>query len=643
MAKFRKKPVVIEAVHLTFAEWDNGAWAGDPFSEEPEWLKGITLALDGLSGFFLLLLMAAGAAASAAALDGPGDTDATAPFLPVFLAAMALTLLAGDAFALVLGFELMSLASFALILTHHDDATVRAAALLYIGMAALGAACLIPALALLADGAGWDLRFAAIRALPPEGWRATLVFVLALVGAGSKAGLAPLHVWLPPAHAAAPAHVSALMSGAMTKVALYLLVRVLFDLCGPAQPVWWGVPLLVLGAGGAVLGGLRANLENDIKALLACSTVENIGLIVIGLGVALAARGADLSTLAALALGGALLHALAHGLFKSLLFIAAGAVQHGAGTRLLVRLGGLIHRMPVTTVCVLVGAASLAGLPPSAGFAGEWTLFQAVLGGPRIGNLGLQILICVVAALMALAAALAAAAAVRLVGVAFLGRPRSPRAAAADEAGPRTRDALTGLAVALAVVGLFPGAVLSLAEPVLRRLVSAGLDDRAGLLEVAAQAGMPGYSAAGIALLGALAAGLVLWLVRTLTTPGHRDAPAWDGGFGAPPPWLPFGDPLTQYGGASFAQPLRRALGGALLQADEIVDMPAPGETRPARITVELSDPAAWWLFRPVAELRARLSAFADAIQFLTIRRTLSLMFTVLVLFLAVVALMEQL
>jgi formate hydrogenlyase subunit 3/multisubunit Na+/H+ antiporter MnhD subunit len=604
--------------------------------------SGTILALDGLSGFFLLLLMAAGLAASAAALDSPGEDDASAPFFPVFIGAMALTLLAGDAFALVLGFELMSLASFALVLTHHRDAAVRAAALLYIGMAALGAACLIPALALLADGADWDLRFAAIRAQPPEGWRAVLVLVLALAGAGSKAGLAPLHVWLPPAHAAAPAHVSALMSGAMTKVALYVLVRVLFDLCGPAQPSWWGVPLLVLGAGGAVLGGLRANMEDDIKAVLACSTVENIGLIAIGLGLALAARAADLSTLAALALGGALLHAMAHGLFKSLLFLGAGAVQHGAGTRLLARLGGLIHRMPVTAACMLVGAASLAGLPPSAGFAGEWTLFQAVLGGPRIGVLGLQILVCVVAGLMALAVALAAAAAVRLIGVAFLGRPRGPRTSAAEEAGPPVRAALIGLAVASGLVGLFPGAVLSLADPALRRLVSAGMDDRAGLLVVSPQADMQGYSAIGVVLVLALSAGLVAWLVRAGATPGHRTGPAWDCGFGPPPPWLPFGDPLTQYGGASFAQPLRRALGPALLRASETIDMPAPGETRPARIAVAVSDPAEWGLFRPLALLRAWLSDFADRIQFLTIRRTLALMFTALVFFLAVVALMEQ-
>jgi formate hydrogenlyase subunit 3/multisubunit Na+/H+ antiporter MnhD subunit len=602
----------------------------------------MVLALDGLSGFFLLLLMAVGLASSAATLDDHGDDDATAPFFPVFLGAMALTLLAGDVFLLVLGFGLMSLASFALVLTRHEDAEAREAALLHIGMAGLGAACLIAAVALLAGSAGWDLHFAAIRAHPPAGWRAVSVLVLVLVGAGSQAGLAPLHVWLPPAHAAAPSHVSALMSGAMTKVALYVLVRVLFDLCGPAQPTWWGVPLLVLGAGGAVLGALRANMEDDIKAVLACSTVGNIGLIVIGLGLALAARGADLSTLASLALGGALLHALAHGLFKSMLFLGAGAVQRAAGSRRLSRLGGLIHCMPVTTACMLAGAASLATLPPSSGFAGAWTLFQAVLGGPRIGGLGLQTLVCVVAALMALAVALTAAAAVRLVGVAFLGRPRLPRTSAAEEAGRPTRVALIGLAGVSALVGLFPGAVLALAGPALRRLVTTDLAGRAGLLSVAPQADLPGYSAVGIALVLGLSAGLVVLLARQRATPGHRIGPAWDCGFGAPPVWLPFGDPLTQYGGGSFAQPLLRAFGTALLRVRQRIDTPAPGETRPARIALEMSDPAERCLFRPVAAVRGRLSFFADTIQFLTIRRTLSLMFAALVLFLAVVALMEQ-
>ena len=606
--------------------------------------SGVLLALDGLSGFFLLLLMLAGTAASAAALDHHGGGDATAPAFPVFIAGMAITLLAGDAFSLLVGFETMSLASFALVLTNHRDGAVRSAALLYLGMAVFGGACLTPAMALLAHLEPWgvDLSFAAMRAHPPEGWRAVAVLALVLAGAGSKAGLAPLHLWLPPAHAAAPSPVSALMSGAMTKVALYVIARVLFDLCGPAQPGWWGVPLLVMGAASTVLGGLRANIEGDIKAVLACSTIENVGLIAIGLGIALAARAADLAPLASLAMAGALLHAMAHGLFKSLLFLGAGAAQHGAGSRLLERLGGLIHRMPVTTVCVLAGAACLAALPPSSGFAGEWTLFQAVLAAPRIGGIALQTLICVVATLMALGAALAAAAAVRVVGVAFLGRPRTPRAAAADEAGLPARAAMLALAGASLLIGLFPGAVLALAEPALHLAVGAGMEDRTGVLVLAPQADGPGYAAPAAAVLVGLALALVIWIVRLRAVGGHRSGPAWDCGFGAPPPWLPFGDPITQYGGASFGQPLRRALGGAILRAREVVDMPLPGDTRAATLHVSTADPASDYLFRPVTSARDRLSGFADAMQFLTIRSTLTLIFAVLVFFLVVVVIAEQ-
>jgi formate hydrogenlyase subunit 3/multisubunit Na+/H+ antiporter MnhD subunit len=599
------------------------------------------LALDGLSGFFLLLLMLAGTAAGVAALEAD---PAGAAFLPVFVAGMALTLLAGDGFSLVAGFELMSLASFVLVLGGGVEA-----ALLSGGMAAMGGLCLIAAIGLLGGlpgGAGAG--FAAMRAHPPEGLRAAVVLLLVLVGAGSKAGLAPLHVWLPPAHAAAPAHVSALMSGAMTKIALYVLIRLVFDICGPAQPLWWGVPLLVAGAASAVLGGLRASLEDDIKAVLACSTIENIGLIAIGLGLFLCARAVDLTPLAALALGGALLHALGHAMFKSLLFLGAGAVQHGAGTRRLARLGGLIGRMPVTTCCVLLGGACLAGLPPTAGFAGEWTLFQAVLGSPRLGGLGIQIVLCVVAALMALAVALAGAAAVRLIGVGFLGRPRAPRSAAAEEAGPRLRGAMLGLAAVAALIGLVPAGVLGLAGPALRLLSGADLADRASLLQISPQSGigMPGYGALGIAALLAAMGGAVLALMRQHArrrgTAGHRTAPAWDCGYGAAPAWLPFGDPVTQYGAASFSQPLRATLGAALLGARAEVDMPDAGDTRAAGLTASLADPAEILLFARLARWRAGLSAGIDRMQFVSIRRKLMVMFAALVLLLAMVAVLEQ-
>jgi hypothetical protein len=244
---------------------------------------------------------------------------------------------------------------------------------------------------------------------------------------------------------------------------------------------------------------------------------------------------------------------------------------------------------------------------------------------------------------MALAAALAAAASVRLVGVALLGRPRSPRAAAAEEAGMPARAAMIGLAVASGLVGLVPGAVLGLADPALQSLVSAGLSDRAGLLLVTPQVHAPGYSAVGIAMLLGLALSFVIWLVRLRAVAGHRVGPAWDCGFGAPPAWLPFGDPLTQYGAASFAQPLRRALGGALLYGRERVDMPEPGETMAARISSRVADPVDVLLFQPLGRLRKRLTVFADGLQFLTIRRTLSLMFWALVVFLGVVAVLEQL
>jgi formate hydrogenlyase subunit 3/multisubunit Na+/H+ antiporter MnhD subunit len=648
--------VVLACVVLTCL-----ALAGGPSSgvvAVPLGLPGghLVLVLDGLSGFFLVLVMGVAAAAGAAALEGHAGDAATAPLLPVFVAGMALTLLAGDAFTLMLGFEVMSVASCGLVLAGHRDAGhrdagargagARGAAVLYAGMAALAAGCLIAALALLVPADG-SLTFAAMRVRPPEGARAAVVLALVLVGAGSKAGLAPLHVWLPPAHQAPPSHVSALMSGAMTKVALYVLIRVVFDLCGPAQPTWWGVPLLVVGAGSAVLGALRANMEGDIKAVLACSTVENIGLITAGLGVALAARGMDLAPLAGLAMAAALLHAMAHGMFKSLLFVGAGAVQHGAGTRLLDRLGGLIHRMPVTTGGMLMGAACLAAMPLTAGFAGEWLLLQSILAAVRVGGFGMQTLACVVAALMALAAALGAGAALRLIGVGFLGRPRTPRAAAAVEAGLPARAALLGLAGVCVAIGLAPGVVLRLAAPAVHALVGGDLAGRAGLVVVAAQADGVGYAPLLVAGVVAMLAGGVVALVRrhgrANGTLGYRQAAAWDCGFGAAPAWLPFGDPLTQYGAASFSEPLRRTFGATVLAARESVDMPEPGEIRPAVFASSARDPAVALVFAPIRRLREWLSGAADAMQFLTIRRTLVVMVGVLLLLLVAIAAVEQL
>ncbi|WP_137125333.1 proton-conducting transporter membrane subunit [Roseomonas sp. HF4] len=603
----------------------------------PPW-GAARLAIDQLSAWFLLPLGASVAAASLYAWGGV--RGAVAPRLlvpwPIFLAGMALVVLAADGFTLLLGFEAMSLASWALVAHDHAAAENRRAARIYLGFAGFGGLALVAAFGLLAGGAG-EVAFAVLRDAPPEGWRAAAVLALVLAGAGSKAGLFPLHVWLPLAHPAAPSHVSAVMSGAMTKVALYVLARFAFDLMGPAQPVWLGAPLIALGAASAVIGALRANLEDDTKTLLACSTVENVGLIAIGLGLALAFRGADLPALAALAAGAALLHALNHAVFKTLLFLAAGAVLHGALSRRLDRLGGLIHRMPVTAWAALVGIAAAASLPPLSGFASEWLLLQALLAAWRVGDLAFQMGVAAVTALAALAVALAAAAMVRFWGLVFLGRPRTPRAAGAEDVGGAARWALLLPAGLTVLLGLLPGVMLDLAEPALRQMAGAAAP-RTGLLMVGAAEGGARYWPAFAALLVAAAVGGVAWWVRRRAPAGVARGPAWDCGYIAPPAHLPFGDPATQPSAAGFGQPLRRMLGAGLLAAREEVRMPPPGSTLPAVLEAGYRDPALAALEGPLPRWRDALAAQAERLRDLSIRQCLGLTFGTVVLMLALLA-----
>jgi len=602
----------------------------------PPWAP-LTLALDGLSAWFLLLLGLVGAACGLYAWvhEAAAPPRRLVPY-PLFLAGMALTLLAADGFTLLLGFEMMSLASWVLLAAQQGEAE-RAAARLYLGFALFGAACLIPAVGLLAGLTG-DLSFAGMRAAPPQGWAAAVVMALVLLGAGSKAGLVPLHGWLPIAHPVAPSHVSALMSGAMTKVALYVVARLALDLGGPAQPLGWGVPLLVLGAASALLGALRATQETDSKTLLACSTIENIGFVAMAFGLSAVLRAADLGPLAALAAGAGLLHALGHALFKTLLFLAAGEVQHGAGSRQLDRLGGLIHAMPAVALCALVGAAAAAALPPLAGFAGEWLLLQALLSAWRVGALGLQVLVAACTAVAALSAALGAAAMLRLWGLTFLGRPRTPRTLGAQDADPVSSVALLGLAGLVVVVGLLPGALLALGAPAVAQISGHGGVAEASIWLVGPSAAGSGYRPLALAIvLVLLLIGLVT-LVRHVSPRPAARGPIWDGGFIAPPAHLPFGDPATQASAAGFAQPLRRMLGGPLLAAREAVRRPPPGGPEPARLESGFHDPVLPALLRPLLRLRDALAIAAERLRDLTIRQFLGLSFGTLVLLLALLA-----
>jgi formate hydrogenlyase subunit 3/multisubunit Na+/H+ antiporter MnhD subunit len=607
------------------------------------------VALDALSAWFLLLLGLAGACSTLFALAH--ESQAPPRLLvayPLFLGGMALTLVAADGLTLILGFEAMSLASWALVAADHAKVENRRAARLYLVFATLAAACLIPAVGLLAGAAG-DLAFEAIRENPPRGWPAALVLALVVAGAGAKAGLVPLHAWLPLAHPAAPSHVSALMSAAMTKVALYVAARLLLDLGGPAQPLWWGVPLVVLGAASAVLGALRANLEEEGKTLLACSTIENVGLVAIGLGLAACFRAADLAPLAALAAGAALLHALNHAVFKTLLFLGMGEVAHGAASRHLDRLGGLIHAMPWTAACVLVGAGAAASLPPLSGFASEWLLLQALLAAWRVGDLLFQLLILAVAALAALAAALAASAMVRFFGLVFLGRPRTPRAAGAEELPGAARLSLLLPAGLTVLLGLIPGPMLALGAEAQRILAREAMEGRAGTFSVAVGDGAARYWPVGIALLLA-AAGVAVWaavkrrapsIARDLADEESARGPAWDCGFAAPPQHLPFGDPVTQPSAAGFGQPLRRMLGQPALAAREAVTMPDPGSVAPARIEAGFADPSFALLLAPLAAAREAVVARAERLRGLSIRQSLVLPFVTLVALLVLIAWIE--
>lgn len=589
--------------------------------------------LDGLSAFFLLIVNSIGALA---ALYGIGygrheeEPVRVLPFFPVFLAGMNLVPLAADAFSFLLAWEFMSLSSWLLVLSSHRRPETRRASLVYLVMAAIGTAALIAAFGVLA-GASGDYSFAAIRAHVLGPHEALAVVFLLLVGAGSKAGVAPLHAWLPLAHPAAPSHVSALMSGVMTKIAIYAMVRVLFDLLGQAE-WWWGLVMLALGCATAGIGVLYAVVERDLKTLLAYSTVENIGLIMIGLGLAMAFKANGLPTLAGLALLAALFHALNHSLYKSMLFFGAGAVLVSTGHRDLERLGGLIKKMPVTSVVFLIGCISISALPPLNGFASEWLLLQAVLSGPQLSQWGLKLAVPVAGATLVLATALAAACFVRAFGITFLGRPRSPEALSALPVDITMRVPMILLAVACVLLGALPLLALSLLTPIVQGLMGVSPVAAKGvtwlwLSPVADRAS----SYSGLVLIIAVSVMAVLTLsVRRLASARIRRSVPWDCGY-------PDADPATQYTASSFAQPIRRMFGTHLFGAQENVDMPDPGDPAPARFSVEMKDPV-WALFyRPVVRLIGWSTESTNAFQFFTIREYLAIMFGVLVFLLMLV------
>jgi hydrogenase-4 component B len=442
----------------------------------------IQLALDPLAASFLLL--------------APCIT-----LVPLPLAAIVMILSAANGFTLAIGLLLLG-----------GLASLRSAA--------LAAICCFVALAV----AGSVSDFAAIRAVPPDGWRAAGVLFLTLTGAAATATFSPV-------------------------IATYVLIRLLFDLCGTGQPLWWGVPLLLAGAGIAIGASLRGALADVLDVAVSQVSLHQVGLAVIALGAALCARGVDLPSVGSHALDAAWLAIACHALCRALLLRCAEAVGSGAGTQRLDCLGGVIHRMPMTTGACLAGLFTIAVLPPGLGFAAFWLVFQSLVSAARIGSLGLGLLVAAVALVTGVSAGLAALAAMRVATIVFLGRPRTPRAAAADEVARPVQLILVGLAALLALLGMFP--VLAL----LPTFGWGGGATATSLFGLRTGPQTPGYAATFIAV---FVASVWIALSKVIRRPrlGRRE-PDWSGGFSPPPAWMPFGDPTTQCGPTSFVAPIQ--------------------------------------------------------------------------------------
>ena len=598
------------------------------------WL-GTHFRLDALSAFFLIVVDLGALCASLFALGYGTQENApqrVLPFFPAFLAAMTLVVVADDAFTFLMSWEFMSLTSWALVMSHHREPDNVRAGYVYLVMANFGTLSLLLAFGLLAGPEGL-YTFEQIRAAHPSAALGALALVLALIGAGSKAGIVPLHAWLPLAHPAAPSHVSALMSGVMTKVAVYGFVRIAFELAG-APAWWWSMLVLALGGTTAVMGVLYALMQHDLKRLLAYHTVENIGIIFIGLALALAFKTYDLPFAAALAFTAALLHVFNHSLFKSLLFFGSGAVLTATGERDMERLGGLIHRMPQTAFVFLVGCAAISALPPLNGFVSEWLTFQAILLSPQLPSWGLKLLVPAVGALLALSAALAAACFVKAYGVTFLGRPRTHAAEAARETDRFSLAAMIVLSVFCLLVGILPGLFIDALAPISLSLIGAHMPPQVGaqwLSIVPIAASRSSYNGLLVFMFMVISGTLAATAIHRLASDRLRRAPAWDCGY-------PDSSPMTQYTAASFAQPIRRVFGTMVFRVREHAEMPPPGDVRVARLDVEISDLIWDALYAPIASGIGLAADWLNRLQFLTIRQFLSLVFSALVILLLVLA-----
>ena len=564
--------------------------------------------LDTLSGFFLLLLGLAGAGISAFAAGYFRSGQGTAPGLlclqyHVFLASMALVILADDAYFFMVVWESMALSSYFLVTSQHRIPEIRRAGFLYLLMAHIGALCILLSFGVL-QGGRWQFTFDAMRGASLTPFWASAAFLLALIGFGAKAGLVPLHVWLPEAHPAAPSPVSALMSGFMLKTAVYGMLRITFDLLH-IRYWWWGVLVLSIGLLSALFGAIFAAVQTDMKRLLAYSSIENIGIIFTGIGLAILFAACGLPLFAALALTAALIHSLNHSLFKSLLFLATGSVLHATNQRSLGKLGGLIRRMPWVATLALIGTLAIAGLPPLNGFVSEWLLLQSFLFTPQIPHAFLNMLIPLGAALLALTVALAAYVMVKFYGVIFLGQHREPSLVHAHDADWLERIGLAWLALGCIAIGVMPQLALRAAGAVTGTLLGQTVNRSSPFWWIAPIASKQA-SYSGLILLAGIVGvvGITFMMVRVLAHGRIRRTASWDLGY----PWQTSRMQDTAEG---FGQPIRHMFGPFFRMEREL---PVPTDTTP-HYRVHIEDRLWRALYLPIARGVQRLADWIGLLQ----------------------------
>ena len=519
-----------------------------------------TLRMDPLSAYFSLALGLLGIAVSLFSFGytknrGGAHIGMLGFFYNALFLGLALVFTASNVFFFLVAWEAMALASYCLVSFEHEKEPTRKAGILFLILSHAGTGLMLIAFLALATSAG-SLDFAVLHHAASQlaPWQQGAIFLLFFVGFGIKAGIIPLHIWLPAAHSVAPSNISALMSGIVIKAGIYGIARVLFDFFD-VPPLWAGILVLAIGVISALLGVLYALMEHDLKRLLAYHSIENIGIILIGFGAAVMFHALGYPRIAALALIAGLFHTLNHALFKCLLFLGAGSVLHATGTRDMERMGGLIRRMPVTAFCFLIGAIAISGLPPLNGFVSEWLTYQALLAGFGTTQSLTRVMFPIAGSLLALTAALAAACFVKAFGITFLALPRSEEAAGAAEVDGSMRLAMSLLAAACVALGLGATWFLPAFDPIVQQALgirmSSTLIAGSGFVISAGGPHSGTISTAGIGLmlfaLCAIPAGL--WFAWGRNS-RRATGPTWDCG-------LPGLTADNEYTATAFSKPLR--------------------------------------------------------------------------------------